>query len=177
MNKTYNNNKKNKKNLFLKTNRRIKKSTDKNTNQFPVNYQHNYNYNSYYYQYQSHRHRNHNPAHSSTLEYIQFKLSDLINPNRNKTFIDHLYAQFQADSNKINLVYLPPSEQQQQQQHHREQNEQLTSNLVLLSDQSLNHTSKKQNSSSFYSDTNKLLNEFYLNAAYFKQSKTITSKE
>jgi hypothetical protein len=44
------------------------------------------------------------------LEYIQFKLADLINPNRNSTFIDNLYAQFESNTNRINLIYYLPVE-------------------------------------------------------------------
>ena len=105
--------------------------------------------------------------------YLEFKLSDLINPNRNKTFIENLYAQFQSYSNKINLFYLPPTAQQQGR---------LLGNSVLLNDQFIDNyrmgnistTSSFGNGSFVDGDmynTNRMLNEFYLNAAMRPTSK------
>lgn len=128
------------------------------------------NFNSYQYQYQNHRLKS-STSHS-TLEYMQLKLSDLINPSRNKTFIDNLYAQFEPNSNKINLVYIPPQMKQLMEQ-------QQENGLVLLANQSFSSSLNsflRGNTSSSMIDTSRLLNEFYLNAAYLKQTRTKTSK-
>ena len=40
--------------------------------------------------------------------FLQIKLKDLIDINRENIFIDNLYAQFKSDSNIVNLVYVSP---------------------------------------------------------------------
>ena len=96
---------------------------------------------------------------------LRLRLADLINPNRNQTFIDNLYAQFQPDSSRINLVYVAAGEMQKAQP---------PENSVLLNSQLLNganSTSLNLTGSTFAAnrtdylstlDANKLLNEFYL---------------
>ena len=94
--------------------------------------------------------------------FLQLKLKDLIDVNREKVFIDNLYAQFYSDSNIINLVYVSPMDK-------------IPENGILL-DNSLFNAAKNSASeaqSGFFSgslsdaniSTNKLLNDFYLNAA------------
>jgi hypothetical protein len=111
-----------------------------------------HNYNSYSYQYHP---NNYNSRYKqpSRYDYLKMKLSDLINPDRNKTFIDNLYAQFQSNSNQINLLYVPP-------------NEKPPDNTILLTNSLLNNdysTNQMTNTNSRV-DSNKILNEFYLNA-------------
>ncbi len=104
------------------------------------------NLNSYSYQYNSMPPN----ARYKPKDYIKLKLSDLVDPDRNKTFIDHLYAQFQANSNQISLVYVPPGEK-------------VPDNTMLLGEDLASTQSG-----------NKLLNEFYLIAAKQKStSKTV----
>jgi hypothetical protein len=94
--------------------------------------------------------------------FLQLKLKDLIDVNREKIFIDNLYAQFYSDSNIINLVYVSPMDK-------------IPENSILL-DNGLFSAAKNSASgaqSGFFSgslsdaniSTNKLLNDFYLNAA------------
>jgi hypothetical protein len=105
--------------------------------------------------------------------YMEFKLSELINPDRNRTFADNLYAQFQSNSNKINLFYLPK----------QQPGATLPPNTVPLNDNSKladyfkmsrggggNASSLGANVSATFANsdlynTNQVLNEFYLSAA------------
>ena len=77
-----------------------------------------------------------------TNEFIQVKLRDLVDPDRNRTFIDNLYAQFESNSNKISLFYVHPG-------LHVPPN-----GSRLLSNEAIGDT--------------KLLNDFYMNA-YVRQ--------
>ena len=93
---------------------------------------------------------------------LQIKLKDLIDVNREKIFIDNLYAQFYSDSNIINLVYVSPMDK-------------VPENSVLLDNNFFNSARSSASSSlsgvlgdSFANanvSTNKLLNDFYVNAA------------
>jgi hypothetical protein len=130
-------------------------------------YNYNYNYNPTHNNYANYAGQNEMPSSSryrpspySKFEYIQFKLSDLINPNRNKTFIDNLYAQFQSNTNQISLFYMPPSDQDSS-------NDRLPpSNSVLLNDNLLNNSHNSHGKIQLTKNTNELLNDFYLNARY-----------
>ena len=108
-----------------------------------------YGYYNYYYQGGSGRYRPSEPSRHN--DYIQVRLRDLIDPDRNRTFIDNLYAQFESNSNKINLIYVHP-----------------TLHAAPNSSRPLNNHA--------LADT-KLINEFYMNAyvrnqAYQHGSKT-----
>jgi hypothetical protein len=120
-----------------------------------------HNYNSYSYQYHP---NNYNSRYKqpSRYDYIKMKLSDLINPDRNKTFIDNLYAQFQSNSNQINLLYVPPNEKPPD-------NTILLTNSLLNNDYSTNQLTNTNN----HVDSNKILNEFYLNAIKYKSNSNI----
>lgn len=87
-------------------------------------------------------------------EVIQVRLRDLIDPDRNRTFIDNLYAQFESNSNKINLIYVHPT---------------------------LNTTAAASNSTrplnnEALADT-KLLNDFYMNAYIRNRGNQHNSKQ
>jgi hypothetical protein len=96
-------------------------------------------------------------------EFLQFKLSDLINSN-GSFVIDHLYAQFQSNSNQISLFYFPPME-----------NTKLPENSLLLSakllfnaNSSFNEISSSNyanNTSNTSTNVNIMLADFYLRAA------------
>jgi hypothetical protein len=100
--------------------------------------------------------------------FLQIKLKDIIDVNREKIFIDNLYAQFYSDSNIINLVYVSPMDQ-------------VPENSILLDNSFLNSAGKNAASSplsGFFGEslasanisTNKLLNDFYINAALRRNS-------
>jgi hypothetical protein len=103
------------------------------------------NHNQYHYQYRR----------PNRYEYLHLKLNDLINPERNKTFIDNLYAQFHPDSKQINLIYAASSLQKMNQ---------MPDNTVLLSNRLLDNKnySVMLNNNNKQIDANKLLNEYYL---------------
>jgi hypothetical protein len=103
------------------------------------------NHNQYHYQYRR----------PNRYEYLHLKLNDLINPERNKTFIDNLYAQFHPDSKQINLIYAASSLQKMNQ---------MPDNTVLLSNRLLDNKnySVLLNNNNKQIDANKLLNEYYL---------------
>ena len=115
------------------------------------------NYNNYIYSYQ--RSQIYNTRYNKQpAQYLQLKLSDLVDPDRDKTFIDNLYAQFVPNTNLINLVYVPPG-----------MGSKVPDNSVLLNNKLLSSNSTQSilfGNGSFTNnvDTNKLLNEFYLNA-------------
>ena len=124
-------------------------------------------YNSYTYQYQQpYVYNRYSQPRPTQFEYLRVKFSDLINPTRNKTFIDHLYAQFQPNSKQINLIYAPGASSPQ--------------NSILLNDNlmqaletpsnSAASSSSSASSSASASDVNKLIDGFYVNA--LKQTKT-----
>ena len=130
----------------------------------------NYNY-RYQAVYPEHTH--HHPVASSSSastskssNFLQIKLKDLIDLNREKVFVDNLYAQFYSDSNLVNLVYVSPMEKAAtalpvnsvQLDNHFMSMLKGSASTVNLS-QSLNTTFANN------LDANKLLNEFYLNAA------------
>lgn len=83
---------------------------------------------------------------------LKIKLTDLIDPNRNQTFIDNLYAQFQSDTNRINLLYLPDMQK-------------APSNSILLNSlsntSSINYYNATSNNRTMQ-DTNRLLDDFFL---------------
>ena len=91
---------------------------------------------------------------NSKSDYMQFKLSDLINPMRNQTFIKNLYAQFEPNSNKINLLYLTSMEQSMP-----ENSMLLTAELLVKSQKNIS-----KNNNNTFDITNKLINDFYLSA-------------
>jgi hypothetical protein len=103
------------------------------------------NQNQYHYQYRR----------PNRYEYLHLKLNDLINPDRNKTFIDNLYAQIQPDSRQINLIYAAPTLNKMYQ---------MPDNSVLLSNRLLENKnfSMLLNNNNKQIDANKLLNEYYL---------------
>lgn len=82
---------------------------------------------------------------------VKVKLRDLVDPDRNRTFIDNLYAQFESNSNKISLIYVNPS-------LHAAPN-----GSRLLTNQALTDT--------------KLLNDFYMNAHIRNQAYHQASKQ
>jgi len=100
--------------------------------------------------------------------FLQIKLKDIIDVNREKIFIDNLYAQFYSDSNIVNLIYVSPMDQ-------------VPENSILLDNSFLNSAGKNAASpplGGFFGDgltnanisTNKLLNDFYINAALRRNS-------
>jgi hypothetical protein len=117
-----------------------------------------HNYNSYSYQYHPNSYNSRYKQQQTRYDYLKMKLSDLINPDRNKTFIDNLYAQFQLNSNQISLLYVPP-------------NEKPPDNTILLSNSILNNDySTNQLTNTNRVDSNKILNDFYLNAIKYKSN-------
>ncbi|CAF0958371.1 unnamed protein product [Brachionus calyciflorus] len=124
----------------------VKKSID-NYQYYPYNHYHYSNHNPYSY----HHVPYHPKHHSSSNEYINFKLSDLIRPN--KSFIDNLYAQINSNSNKINLLYIPMVK-----------NNSTVSDQVLYSNpyRRFNLVSLSSNDSN---DSNTILNDFFLSAS------------
>ena len=110
------------------------------------------------YQYQNRPTSYNNRYKPTKYENLRLKLNDLINPDRNGTFIDSLYAQFQSNSNQINLIYVPPNEKPPD-------NSVLLNNDLFGNEKIGNYSSTNQIiTNSSIVDSNKLLNEFYLNA-------------
>lgn len=94
-------------------------------------------------------------------EYLQFKLSDLINLNESFV-IDHLYAQFQPNSKHINLIYWPPMESNSPLTP--ENSLLLTSKLLFNASLLLNETAN-WNGTGNGSNVNLMLADFYLRAS------------
>jgi len=125
-------------------NKRTKRNTIFSNDDDNNNFETNHN-NQYHYQYRR----------PNRYEYLHLKLNDLINPERNKTFIDNLYAQFQPDSKQINLIYAASALQKMNQ---------MPDNSVLLSNRLLDNKNYSflLNNNNKQIDANKLLNEYYL---------------
>jgi hypothetical protein len=116
-----------------------------------------------------HRYSNrHGSSISYKENYIKFRLQDLINPDRNKTFIDNLYARFSSNNqNEIELFYIPmnkmifnDNKNDNDDDNVDDDDDDDYSNAFLLDNSLLN----RKNNSSLTNATENLLNKFYLTA-------------
>lgn len=166
--------------------RKLKRSDNgakQGTSNLEVHHHHHHHYyNHYYGGGGGQQQRSHNPYRSQpqyNQNYLEFKLSEIINPNRNKTFSDNLYAQLQENTNRINLFYLPDGSSNTRPSGSFPLNQKLTDYYKMQQNNQSNNTSNSaqftpsQQDTSDYVNANRVLNEFYLNAG-IKSSKKHT---
>jgi len=108
-------------------------------------------------------HSNNNNNKQTSSDYLQFKLSDLIDPKKAYLF-DNIYAKLEPNSNKLNLIYLQQQQQQQQHQKNHKSLKHVPDTYFQLASKLLKNNNNSNNNINNNS-SNLIMNDFYLLAS------------